>query len=57
MKTNEAAIFAIETVKNAKNAMLANGYIDEQLIFAVCKKLANVLNLDLYTIMLMFETV
>jgi len=52
---NTAANFAIETVRTAKNSMIQNGYIDEQLIFAVCNKLAAMLNLELNTIIEIFE--
>jgi hypothetical protein len=55
MTTNNAITFAIETVKNAKVSMIENGISNHEMVYAVCKKLAVMLNLDLDTVVTIME--
>jgi hypothetical protein len=54
---NAQITFAIETVKNAKTAMISNGYVDAQLVFATCNKLSAMLSLDINIVIEIFELV
>ena len=54
MNTQEAATFAIDTVKAVKAQMIEMGIADEQFIYATCRKLAAMLSLDLDTVVEIF---
>jgi hypothetical protein len=46
MTTEQAANFVVETITTAKNEILKNGISEPQTLFAICKKLSAMLNLD-----------
>ena len=52
-----AITFAIETVATAKTAMIQNGFVDAELIYATCNKLSAMLQLPIEMIIEIFETV
>jgi len=56
-EVQEAATFVIESIKTAKAKMLAMGVSDPQFVYAVCRRLAVMLGLELDTVIEILEAV
>jgi hypothetical protein len=55
MTQTQAITFAIETITAAKTSMIVNGFSEPSLIYAICNKLANELNMPLDIVASIFE--
>lgn len=55
MTPEQAAQFEMNTVATAKQEIIKGGYVDETLVMATCKRLADMLTIDIDTVIEMFE--
>lgn len=57
MTTQQAAIFAIETISTAKKGIIESGIADPQFVFGVCNKLASILGMSINEVVDIMENI